>query len=58
MYGTDIVLRNDCGGEIAREPVGKYEDYEDALLRVVRDGLGCLNVGDTISFESVRHEEG
>ena len=57
MYGTDIVLRNSCGCEIARITVGKYEDPAEALVRAVKKELWALNEGDTIAIESAWHEE-
>lgn len=57
MYETDIVLRNDCGCEIARITVGKYEEPADALVRAIRKEMWALNEGDTIAIESAWHEE-
>lgn len=57
MFGTDIVLRNDCGCEIARFSVGQNEDPAAALIRVMQKDLWALNEGDTIAIESVWREE-
>lgn len=57
MFGTDIVLRNDCGCEIARFSVGQNEDPTAALIRVMQKDLWVLNEGDTIAIEGVWHED-
>lgn len=57
MFGTDIVLRNDCGSEIARFSVGQNEVPAAALIRVMQKDLWVLNEGDTIAVEGVWHEE-
>lgn len=57
MYGTDIVLRNDCGCELARITVGKYEEPAEALVRAIQKELWSLNEGDKITIECAWHEE-
>ena len=51
MTGTDVVLYNEYGMEIARDTITKEKDYTD----IIKDWV--IYAGDRIELEETWHEE-